>query len=77
MGGAVLWAETPDEERGETSEPETQAEVDDTFAVRRLRRWIKGMFGGAAGRPVDDTGAIERAPGEPEGSPGARQERND
>jgi hypothetical protein len=39
-----LWAETPDEDRDD--EPESEAHVDDTFAARRLRRWLKGMFGG-------------------------------
>lgn len=45
-GGAVLWAEAPDEDEGEGTEPGAEAEVDDTFAARRLRRWLKGMFGG-------------------------------
>jgi hypothetical protein len=47
-GGSVLWAETPDEDREETPEPESEAsaEVDESFAARRLRRWLKGMFGG-------------------------------
>ena len=44
---SVLWAETPDDEGGE-NEPECEAhgDVDDTFAARRLRRWLTGMFGG-------------------------------
>jgi hypothetical protein len=45
-GGAVLWAETPDEDGEETPESEPHGDVDDSFAARRLRRWIKGMFGG-------------------------------
>jgi hypothetical protein len=46
-GGSVLWAETPDEDdREETPESEAHGDVDDSFAARRLRRWIKGMFGG-------------------------------
>ena len=45
-GGAVLWAETPDDDREETPEAEAHGEVDESFAARRLRRWIKGMFGG-------------------------------
>jgi hypothetical protein len=40
--GAVLWAETPDEEEVEAHD----AEVDESFAARRLRRWLAGMFGG-------------------------------
>jgi hypothetical protein len=44
-GGAVLWAETPDED-GEQADAEAHGEVDESFAARRLRRWIRGMFGG-------------------------------
>jgi hypothetical protein len=48
MSGAVLWAEAPDDddERDETPDCEAHGDVDETFAARRLRRWIKGMFGG-------------------------------
>jgi hypothetical protein len=46
MSGAVLWAETPDEDRDERPESEAHGEVDESFAARRLRRWLKGMFGG-------------------------------
>jgi hypothetical protein len=45
-GGSVLWAETPDEDPREAAEPAGEGEVDDSFAARRLRRWLKGMFGG-------------------------------
>jgi hypothetical protein len=45
MAGQVLWAETPDEDRDEAEGAEA-ADVDESFAARRLRRWIKGMFGG-------------------------------
>ena len=46
-GGSVLWAEVPDEdERVDAPDCEAHGGVDDTFAARRLRRWIKGMFGG-------------------------------
>jgi hypothetical protein len=47
--GSVVWAKASEEEGDEA--PETQAhaaEVDETFAQRRLRRWLKGMFGGPA-----------------------------
>ena len=40
---SVRWAEPPDEE------PEVEAhdaDVDESFATRRLRRWLAGMFGG-------------------------------
>ena len=69
-GGSVLWAEAPDEDAGEPAEPAAdEGEVDDTFAARRLRRWLKGMFGGTAKRPVRDSGPVEGDPGEPGGSP--------
>jgi hypothetical protein len=53
-GASVLWAETPDEDDGErTPDCEAHGDVDETFAARRLRRWVKGMFGGkpAAAEP--------------------------
>jgi hypothetical protein len=58
MSGAVLWAETPDDdERDETPDCEAHGDVDETFAARRLRRWIKGMFGGKpAAEPDDEPG---------------------
>jgi hypothetical protein len=60
-GGSVLWAETPDDDREEAApEAEAHGDVDDSIAARRLRRWLKGMFGG---KPKE-------SPGEPEGSPG-------
>jgi hypothetical protein len=48
MSGSVLWAETPDEDGGNegTADAEAHGDVDETFAARRLRRWLKGMFGG-------------------------------
>jgi hypothetical protein len=58
-GGAVLWAEAPDEDPGDAAEQVTEGEVDDTFAARRLRRWLKGMFGGEpkpAAEPKDGPG---------------------
>ena len=45
-GGAVLWAEIPDEDHDDPPESEAHGDVDDSFAARRLRRWLKGMFGG-------------------------------
>jgi hypothetical protein len=63
-GGSVLWAETPDDDAEEQpAEPIAEGEVDDTFAARRLRRWLKGMFGGAA-KPA----------AEPEDGPGREPE---
>jgi hypothetical protein len=47
MAESVLWAaEPPDEERDETEEVESHGDVDKSFAARRLRRWLRGMFGG-------------------------------
>jgi hypothetical protein len=57
MASSVLWAETPDEDRDE-AEGNEAADVDESFAARRLRRWIKGMFGG--------TPAPEDEPTEPD-----------
>ena len=31
---------------GDGEETEAHGAVDETFASRRLRRWLKGMFGG-------------------------------
>ena len=45
MGG-VLWADTPEGEGDEPAETEAHGAVDETFASRRLKRWLKGMFGG-------------------------------
>jgi hypothetical protein len=52
MSGAVLWAETPDED--ETPDCEAHGGVDETFAARRLRRWLKGMFGGKPAAELED-----------------------
>ena len=46
-GSSVLWAETPDDDGAEQApESEAHGAVDESFAARRLRRWIRGMFGG-------------------------------
>jgi hypothetical protein len=48
MHGSIRWADVPADDDGEDSE-DTQAHggvVDETVAERRLRRWLKGMFGG-------------------------------
>ena len=63
MGSAsVLWAETPDEDADEAPESEAHGEVDESFAARRLRRWLRGMFGG--GPPNPDAGEPEGPPDE-------------
>ena len=52
--GAVVWADAPEDDRDE--ETEAHGKVDETFASRRLQRWLKGMFGGGPGteKPPDD-----------------------
>ena len=46
-GESLLWAEVPEDGDGdEAPESEAHGDVDDSFAARRLRRWLKGMFGG-------------------------------
>ena len=59
-GGSLLWAEVPDEDGGdEAPESEAHGDVDESFAARRLRRWIKGMFGGPqrpAAEPPEEPG---------------------
>jgi len=53
--GAVFWAEAPEGD-GDEAETEAHGEIDETFASRKLRRWLKGMFGGgpASTKPLDD-----------------------
>lgn len=46
--GAVVWAEATDDGRDEAGDTEAHGSVDETFASRRLRRWLSGMFGGQA-----------------------------
>jgi hypothetical protein len=42
-GGSVRWAEIPEDEQEVEAH---DAEVDESFAARKLRRWLAGMFGG-------------------------------
>ena len=55
-GGSVLWAQTPDDDRESSPDSEAHGTVDDSFAARRLRRWIKGMFGGSPEPPAAEPG---------------------
>jgi hypothetical protein len=41
--GSVRWADIPDDE-GEVEAHD--ADVDESFAASKLRRWLTGMFGG-------------------------------
>jgi hypothetical protein len=52
MADAVVWNEIPDDE-ADTAAPdeEREAEVDETMATRRLRHWLRGMFGGRSDAP--------------------------
>lgn len=45
---AVVWADSSgeNEETGEPAGETRGGELDESFAARRLRRWLKGMFGG-------------------------------
>ena len=54
--GAVVWAEAPDDDRDESPDTEAHGGVDESFASRRLRRWLRGMFGGGQGpeKPPED-----------------------
>jgi hypothetical protein len=44
--GAVVWAEAPGDPADDGAETEAHGEIDETFAARRLGRWLRGMFGG-------------------------------
>jgi hypothetical protein len=58
---SVVWSDPSGDEEASSDFEAQQAggEIDETFAARRLRRWLKGMFGGG---PADDPepGADER-----------------
>jgi hypothetical protein len=45
--GEVVWAEAPEDDGEDARETEAHGDVDETFASRRLGRWLKGMFGGS------------------------------
>jgi hypothetical protein len=58
----MLWAEGSDDDRDKAEDTEAHGSVDETFAERRLRRWLKGMFGGKLerqDRPGDEPGNRE------------------
>jgi hypothetical protein len=54
--GALLWAEANDDPPDEGPETEAHGEIDETFATRRLGRWLRGMFGGKAADDAGQTG---------------------
>ena len=45
---AAVWAETPEDDKDDALEIEAHGKLDETCASRKLRRWLKGMFGGGA-----------------------------
>ena len=55
MNVSVVWSQTPDEDAdaSEGEGEERQGEVDETLETRRLRHWLRGMFGGRE-RPRDE-----------------------
>jgi hypothetical protein len=62
-GSSVLWAETPDDDGAEQApESEAHGDVDESFAARRLRRWIRGMFGGGEKPPAAEPDEPGREP---------------
>jgi hypothetical protein len=42
---SVVWTQPPEGDRAEEEYDEKEGELDESFAVRRLRRWLAGMFG--------------------------------
>jgi hypothetical protein len=53
VDASIAWAEADDDDEGNDAPDEVEAadaEVED-IAARRLRRWLRGMFGGATDEP--------------------------
>ncbi|MDQ5820992.1 MAG: hypothetical protein M3540_06095 [Actinomycetota bacterium] len=52
MDASIAWAEADDaaENDDAADEPTSDAEVED-LATRRLKRWLRGMFGGDSAEP--------------------------
>jgi hypothetical protein len=48
---SVVWAQPPEGEEVVEAHDETDGAVDESFATRRLRRWLSGMFGVPPGEP--------------------------
>jgi hypothetical protein len=53
VGDWALRSESGEPVENDANESDEPGDVDDTLAARRLRRWLKAMFGSA--RPRDDT----------------------
>jgi hypothetical protein len=45
-GRSVVWAEPPDDPADNRPDTEAHRAQEEDVAQRRLRRWLKGMFGG-------------------------------
>jgi hypothetical protein len=52
VDASIAWAEADDDEGNDAPDEveAADAEVED-IAARRLRRWLRGMFGGATDEP--------------------------
>ena len=51
---SLNWAEAADDDEDEEREPTTPerpGDVDETFAMRRVRQWLRGTFGGGPTPP--------------------------
>ena len=54
MDASIAWAEADDEANNDAPDEAEAADADadvEDIAARRLRRWLRGMFGGAADEP--------------------------
>ena len=52
MDASIAWAEADDEPEGDAPDEAEAADAEvENIAARRLRRWLRGMFGGAADEP--------------------------
>ena len=60
MNASVVWVETPDDDAAEDPREEREAEVDESLATRRLRHWLRGMFGGRSGEPPNTSADDDR-----------------
>ena len=56
--GSVLWSDTPDQPDEETPDTEAHRALDDASPEHRLRRWLKGMFGGEPDEEPPDDAAV-------------------
>ena len=54
VDASIAWAEADDEADNDAPDEAEAADADadvEDIAARRLRRWLRGMFGGAADEP--------------------------